>query len=530
MHSPHFKEMRLSVVLAAWLLGLCGASKGRAWFSLLAGRAEEKTAAEEPGRAFLSLAEHDAQVAVLCSAIGAAPPGTQLSIRRKPAESHCARPHNYKRNTLSLDMSRFTSVLGVAPLHIPTDLPLHLRGTLAGTQVCIVVDVQAMCSFEALVDVLLPLGLIPAVVPEFKGITVGGSLQGLAAESTSFKFGYVHDCIVGFEAVLGDGRVVWCTDSNQHADLFRALPGSFGSLAICTRIRMLCLPAAPLVQCRIQHWASADECLERLSAIQAGGRAKATGKYAANGSDKGASTSGEGAASGKSWPDFAEGIGYSEGSFATIEGRFVTADADAASSVGAAAEAAAPLSSSSTSSSFLPSWLRAGTVRLNGRPHTLARCGRWGHDWFYSQVRAALPPVRVGEASLLLPTKDYLFRHGEQGYAWGCLSSISILPSSLYISFLLPLSFHLLCISTTLSLLPPSPPPRAPQTTAPSGWPRTASPSPWGATWGLCWTTRPCSGWPTCCPGPSPRAKSCCRTSCCPFAPWVPSSRPCRAW
>ena len=43
-----------------------------------------------------------------------------------------------------------------------------------------VVDVQAMASMDELVDALLPLNLIPLVVPEFKGITVGGSIQGSA--------------------------------------------------------------------------------------------------------------------------------------------------------------------------------------------------------------------------------------------------------------------------------------------------------------------------------------------------------------
>jgi hypothetical protein len=41
-----------------------------------------------------------------------------------------------------------------------------------------VVDVQAMISMDELVDALLPLNLLPLVVPEFKGITVGGSIQG----------------------------------------------------------------------------------------------------------------------------------------------------------------------------------------------------------------------------------------------------------------------------------------------------------------------------------------------------------------
>ena len=54
---------------------------------------------------------------------------------------------------------------------------------------------------------------------------MGGSLQGLAAESTSYKYGFVHDAIIGFEAVLTDGSVLWCTPLN-NADLFYSLPGS----------------------------------------------------------------------------------------------------------------------------------------------------------------------------------------------------------------------------------------------------------------------------------------------------------------
>lgn len=51
-----------------------------------------------------------------------------------------------------------------------------------------VVDVQAMISMDELVDALLPLNLLPLVVPEFKGITVGGSIQG----SSPLIIVYVH--------------------------------------------------------------------------------------------------------------------------------------------------------------------------------------------------------------------------------------------------------------------------------------------------------------------------------------------------
>ena len=54
---------------------------------------------------------------------------------------------------------------------------------------------------------------------------MGGSLQGLAAESTSYKYGFVHDMIIGFEAVLTDGTVLWCSREN-NSDLFYSLPGN----------------------------------------------------------------------------------------------------------------------------------------------------------------------------------------------------------------------------------------------------------------------------------------------------------------
>ena len=55
---------------------------------------------------------------------------------------------------------------------------------------------------------------------------MGGSLQGLAAESSSYKYGFVHDAIIGFEAVLTDGSVLWCS-AESNSDLFYSLPGMF---------------------------------------------------------------------------------------------------------------------------------------------------------------------------------------------------------------------------------------------------------------------------------------------------------------
>src|SRR3989344_8796993 len=51
-------------------------------------------------------------------------------------------------------------------------------------------------------------GLVPAVVPEFPGITVGGAVAGGSAESASFRYGLVHSLALSYEIVLGDGEII----------------------------------------------------------------------------------------------------------------------------------------------------------------------------------------------------------------------------------------------------------------------------------------------------------------------------------
>jgi hypothetical protein len=59
--------------------------------------------------------------------------------------------------------------------------------------------VEPRVTMEQLVDTLLPFGLVPPVVPEFKHITVGGSIAGVAGESSSYKYGFFHDTCVSYE-------------------------------------------------------------------------------------------------------------------------------------------------------------------------------------------------------------------------------------------------------------------------------------------------------------------------------------------
>ncbi len=102
-------------------------------------------------------------------------------------------------------------------------------------------DVQGMCTYEDLVDVTLPRGYIPLVVPQLRSITLGGAVTGLGIESTSFRSGLPHESVLEMDVLTGDGRIV---TTKPGDDLFDAFPNSYGSLGYATRLRIR-LEAAP---------------------------------------------------------------------------------------------------------------------------------------------------------------------------------------------------------------------------------------------------------------------------------------------
>ena len=107
-------------------------------------------------------------------------------------------------------------------------------------------DVEGMITYEALVDETLKHGLLPAVVPQLKTITVGGAVSGLGIESSSFKFGLVHETIEEMEILLGDGRLLTCS-CRQNPDLFYGFPNSYGTLGYALRLRVRLIPARRFV-------------------------------------------------------------------------------------------------------------------------------------------------------------------------------------------------------------------------------------------------------------------------------------------
>lgn len=109
--------------------------------------------------------------------------------------------------------------------------------------------VEPNVSMDRLVRETLKYGLIPPVVTEFPGITVGGAIQGTAAESSSFKWGCFSQIINSMEIILADGTRVEATPE-KNADLFYGSAGSFGSLGLVTAAEVQLIEAKKYVNLR----------------------------------------------------------------------------------------------------------------------------------------------------------------------------------------------------------------------------------------------------------------------------------------
>ena len=119
----------------------------------------------------------------------------------------------------------------------------------------LVADVEGMTTYENLVDATLRHHLLPTVVPQLKTITLGGAVSGLGIESSSFKYGLVHETIEEMEILLGDGSTVVCSPT-QNSDLFHGLPNSYGTLGYALRIKVKLVPAKKSV--RLVHRCYSD--------------------------------------------------------------------------------------------------------------------------------------------------------------------------------------------------------------------------------------------------------------------------------
>jgi len=111
--------------------------------------------------------------------------------------------------------------------------------------------VEGMCSYQRLVEQTLARGLMPAVVPQLKTITLGGAISGIGIESSSFKYGLTHETVLEMQILTGTGEIVTARPDNDHKDLYHGFPNSYGTLGYSLSIKISLVAVKPFV--RITH-------------------------------------------------------------------------------------------------------------------------------------------------------------------------------------------------------------------------------------------------------------------------------------
>jgi FAD/FMN-containing dehydrogenase len=192
---------------------------------------------------------HDQAVDTLRAQLVAQPDGSPIRLAKPTSNLFRFRepaPAN------ALDVSAFAGVIDI--------------DTEAGTA-----DVGGMTTYEDLADATLAHGHMPHVVPQLKTITLGGAVAGLGIESSSFRNGMPHESVLEMEILTPDGDVVLARPDNEHRELFRGFPNSYGTLGYALRLRIELQPVKPYVELRHVRYADAAACAAGIEEACASG-------------------------------------------------------------------------------------------------------------------------------------------------------------------------------------------------------------------------------------------------------------------
>ena len=123
-----------------------------------------------------------------------------------------------------------------------------------------------MCTYEDLVCATLPYGLSPLVVPQLKTITLGGAVTGLGIESASFRNGLPHESVLEMDILTGSGEVITASP-DQHPDLYRGFPNSYGTLGYSVRLKIELEAVKPFVALRHLRFESLGDLVTAMERI-----------------------------------------------------------------------------------------------------------------------------------------------------------------------------------------------------------------------------------------------------------------------
>lgn len=100
-----------------------------------------------------------------------------------------------------------------------------------------VLEVEAGVLLGEIIDLTLPQGWFPTVLPGTRFVTVGGAIANDVHGKNHHRAGSFGHHLLGFELLRSDGSVRWCTP-DQHADWYAATVGGLGLTGLIRRARL----------------------------------------------------------------------------------------------------------------------------------------------------------------------------------------------------------------------------------------------------------------------------------------------------
>ncbi|KAI9819456.1 MAG: hypothetical protein M1827_006904 [Pycnora praestabilis] len=123
--------------------------------------------------------------------------------------------------------------------------------------------VEPNVPMDRLVQAVLPYGMVPPVVMEFPGITVGGGFAGTCGESSSFRYGWFDRTLNWVEIILANGSIITAS-SSENADLFHGAAGALGTLGVTTLVELRLVEAKTYVELTYLPVSSVSQAIERI--------------------------------------------------------------------------------------------------------------------------------------------------------------------------------------------------------------------------------------------------------------------------
>lgn len=124
-----------------------------------------------------------------------------------------------KSNDCQVEMGDLSAILGVS----------HTKK---------VVRVEPLATTGDVAKYLDDMGLQMEATIEMKGATIGGLVLAIGMTTHSHVSGLVHDTVEAYELVTADGELIRVEREGEHADLFKAIPWSHGTLGLLVALEL----------------------------------------------------------------------------------------------------------------------------------------------------------------------------------------------------------------------------------------------------------------------------------------------------